>query len=160
MALLGRCAPTVGTAAGRSVAFFAAMTVAYYAWAAWVLGFGWSVLLPVRLVLSATAVAVFAAATWWASRNTGLLPGAVIALAAAVPPAGGEFTGLWTLVVESSPGFVPVHPVRGVVDAVVVLALLVVLPCSSRTRLWAVLLVVPATVVAGRLLDVLRTVTG
>ncbi|SFF36083.1 hypothetical protein [Blastococcus tunisiensis] len=160
VALVGRYAPTVGTAAGRSAAFFAAMTVAYYAWAAWALGFGWSPLLPVWLVLSATVVAAFAATTWWAGRKTGPLPAAAIALAAAVPLAGGEFAGLWSWIVDAPSGFVPVHPVQGVVDAAVALALLVVLPCTPRTRLWAVLLVVPATAVAGRLLDALRTVTG
>ena len=160
VALIARSAPATPTAAARSAAFFAAMTLAYYAWAAEVLGFGWSLLLPVWLFLSATAVAVFAATTWWASRTTGLLPGAVIALAAAVPLAGGEFLGLWYWIVDSPSGFVPVHPVQGVVDAVVALALILVLPRTSRTRLWALLLLVPAVVLAGSLLDVLHTLIG
>ena len=157
VALVGRAAPTLPTAAGRSAAFFASMTVAYYAWAAWVLGFGWSRLLPVWLVLSATAVAVFAAVVHWAARNAGLLPGAVIALAAGTTLAGGAFPGLWS---GLTGGPDPVHPVQGVLDVVVTLVLLAVLPATPRTRLWAVVLAVPAAVVAGRLLDVLRAVTG
>ncbi|SOE01430.1 hypothetical protein [Blastococcus haudaquaticus] len=157
VALIGRSAPTLPTAAGRAAAFFAAMTLAYYAWAAWALGFGWSRLLPVWLVLSATAVAFFAAVVHWAARHTGLLPGAVIALAAGTTLAGGAFPGLWSgLTGGPDPG----HPVQGVVDVLVALLLLAVLPATPRTRLWAVLLVVPAAVVAGRLLDVLRAVIG
>ena len=152
VALIGRSAPSVRSAAGRAAAFFAAMTVAYYAWAAWVLGFGWSRLLPVWLVLSATAVAVFAVVVHRATRGAGLLPGAVTALAAGTTLAGGAVPGLRS----GDTG----HAVQGVVDVVVAVVLLAVLPATPRTRLWAVLLVVPAAVVAGRLLDVLRAVTG
>ncbi len=51
VALLGRAAPTVCAAAARSAAFFAAMSVAYYAWAALALGFGWNRLLGAWLLL-------------------------------------------------------------------------------------------------------------
>ena len=157
VALIGRSAPTPPAAAGRAAAFFAAMTVAYYAWAAWVLGFGWNRLLPVWLVLSATAVAVFAAVVRWACGSTGVLPGAVIALAVGTTVAGGALPDVWS---GPAAGPDPLHPVQGVIDVVVALVLLAVLPSTPRARLWAVLLVVPATVVAGRLLDVLRTVIG
>jgi hypothetical protein len=154
VAVIGRCAPTAGSAAARAAVFFAAMTVAYYAWAAGVLGFGWSRFLPVWLLLSATAVALFAAVVHRAARTAGLLPGAVVALTAGTTLAGGAFPGLWS----GGPG--SGHLVQGVVDVVVALLLLAVLPSSPRTRVWAVLLVVPATAVADRLLDVLRAVTG
>ncbi|MDT0276742.1 hypothetical protein [Blastococcus goldschmidtiae] len=160
VALIARSAPSVATAAIRSAVFFAAMTVAYYTWAAAVLGFGWNSLLPVWLVLSGTAVAVFAAAVRWADRRTGLGPGAVIAGAAGLPIAGGEFADLWHAAVGTPAGSGRLDPVQAAVDAVVAVVLVVVLPCSSRTRLWAVAFLVPATVVAGTLLHVLRTVTG
>ncbi len=45
VALLGRAAATVRAAAARSAVSFATMSVAYHAWAALVLGFGWNRLL-------------------------------------------------------------------------------------------------------------------
>ena len=63
VALIGWRAPSLREAAVRSAVFFAAMTVAYYGWAALVLHFGWDVrLLVAWLVLSATAVPATAAA--------------------------------------------------------------------------------------------------
>jgi hypothetical protein len=156
VALIGRAAPTAAAAAARAAVFFAAMTTAYYAWAAWVLGFGWSRLLPAWLVLSATAVAATAAACWWATRRVGALPGGVVALAAGVTLAGGEAAALfWTLTGAAGPGFRTVHPVQGWVDVVVAVLLVAVVPRSGRTRLWALVLLAPATWLAGRGLDVL-----
>ncbi|MGY1594657.1 DUF6518 family protein [Geodermatophilus sp. SYSU D00708] len=161
VALVGRTAPTVGAAAVRAAVFFAAMTLAYYAWAAWVLGFGWSPLLPAWLVLSATAVAATAAGCWWATRRAGLLPGAVVALTAGVTLAGGEAAALlWTLTGGAGPGFRTAHPVQGWVDAVVAVVLVAVLPRSGRTRLWALVLLAPATWLAARGLEVLAQLLG
>ena len=86
VALIGWSAPGPGAAALRSAAFFAAMTVGYYGWAALVLGFGWSPRLPVAwLVLSATAVPAVGVGVHWATRRSGALPGALLALAAGIP---------------------------------------------------------------------------
>lgn len=83
VALLGWSAPTWAAAVSRSAVFFAAMTVAYYAWAAEVLDFGWDVrLLVIWLLLSVTAVPATAVAVWWVTRRAGVLPGALLGLAA------------------------------------------------------------------------------
>ena len=70
VALIGRYAPTLLLAAVRAAVFFAAMTVAYYTWAAVVLNFGWSSLLVPWLVLSSTAVAGAAVTAWWGTRRS------------------------------------------------------------------------------------------
>jgi len=76
VALLAWSAPTWAAAVSRSAVFFAAMTVAYYAWAAEVLDFGRDVrLLVIWLLLSVTAVPATAVAVWWATRRAGVLPG-------------------------------------------------------------------------------------
>ena len=143
VALIGRQAPTPGAAAVRSAVFFAAMSVAYYAWAALVLGFGWSWLLGAWLVLSATAVPAAGVAAQWATRRPGVLAGALMAAAGGIVIAGhGD------------------RVVQLVADAVVALALTVVLPRHASTRLWAVVLTLPLAWLAARGLDALYGVLG
>jgi hypothetical protein len=149
VALLGRAAPTVCAAAARSAAFFAAMSVAYYAWAALALGFGWNRLLGAWLLLSATAVPAVAAAVRWATRCPDLLPGAPLAGTAGIVLAGGAVLADATA-----------RPVQAVADVAVAAVLVVVLPRDARTRLWAAVLLVPATWLAGRGLAVLAALLG
>jgi hypothetical protein len=149
VALIGWRAPSPRAAAVRSAVFFAAMTVAYYAWAALVLDRGWEGrLLVAWLVLSATAVPVTAAAVHWSTRRSGRLPGALLATAAAITLGGGVLAD----VVD--------HPVQAVVDVLVTAVLVVVAPRDGRTRTWAVVLTAPLTWAAAQLLDVLRAVLG
>ena len=149
VALIGWRAPSLPAAAVRAAVFFAAMTVAYYAWAALVLDRGWELrLLVAWLVLSATAVPVTAAAVRWATRRSGWLPAALLAMAAAITLGGGVLLDAGD------------HPVQAVADVVVAVVLVVVLPRDGRTRLAAVLLTAPLTWLAAQLLDVLRAVLG
>ena len=149
VALVGWRAPSLRDAALRSGVFFAAMTIAYYGWAAVVLHFGWDVrLLVAWLVLSATAVPATAAAAHLATRRSGPLPGALLAVAAGIALGGGALGEAWE------------HPVQAVADVAVAAVLVLVLPRDGRTRLWAVALTVPCTWVAAQLLDVLRDVLG
>ena len=149
VALVGRAAPSPRSAAVRAGVFFAAMTVAYYGWAALVLDFGWDVrLLVAWLLLSATAVPATAVAAHLATRRVGPLPAALLATAAAIALGGGA--------VPDAGG----HPVQAVVDVLVAAVLVVVLPRDGRTRLVAVALTLPLTVVAAQLLDVLRGLLG
>ncbi|MCZ2818407.1 DUF6518 family protein [Modestobacter sp. VKM Ac-2984] len=149
VALIGWAAPSPSAAALRSGVFFAAMTVAYYAWAALVLDFGWSVrLLVAWLVLSATAVPVTAVAAHVATRGSGWLPGALLATAAGITLGGGALADAGD------------HPVQAVVDVVVALMLVVVLARDLRTRLWAAALTLPLTGVAAVLLGLLRDLLG
>lgn len=160
VALVGRYAPGPATAAVRSAAFFAAMTVGYYTWAALVLGFGWDLrLLAVWLVLSVTAVPVVGAGVHGATRHPGVLPGALLALAAGITLAGGAVPGTWDAWTGVLPG-TAAQPVQAAVDVVVALVLTLALPRHRPTRLWALSLAVPMTWLADRLLDVLRQVLG
>ena len=145
VAVIGWTAPGLRQAAVRSAVFFAAMSVAYYTWAAVVLGFGWNArLLLAWVLLSATAVPAVAVAVQAATRRSGPLPGALLAAAAGITLGGGA--------VAHAAG----HPVQAVVDVGVAGVLTLLLPLSGRTRLAAVLLTLPLTWVAGRLLDLLQ----
>ena len=142
VALIGRAAPTWRAAAARAAGFIAVMTVAYYAYAAWVLGFGWNRLLPVWLILSATAVAGAAVAAWWGTRRIGPLPGALMAGAAGIVLAG------------------PGAGVQLVVDVAVAVVLVLLLPRHGSTRACAVVLAVPMAWLAGRGLDLLAALVS
>ena len=123
--------------------------MAYYAWAALVLGFGWNRLLVAWLLLSVTAVPAVAAAVQWATRRPGPLPGALPAGAAGIVLAGGA--------VLTDAG---AHPVQAVADVAVAAVLVAVLARDTRTRLWALVLLGPATWLAGRGLAVLAALLG
>ncbi|WP_104524486.1 hypothetical protein [Blastococcus atacamensis] len=148
VALIGRFAPSLPVAAARAAVLFASMTVAYYAWAALVLGLGWSRLLPVWLVLSATAVAVVAMGARWAMSRHGPPRGAVWALAAGIVLAGGAVPDAGD------------HPVQAVADVLVTGVLVLVLPRSTAARGWACLFLAPATVLAGLGLRLLAAVVS
>jgi uncharacterized protein DUF6518 len=143
VALLGRFAPSWRAAGLRAAVFFAAMSIAYYAWAAEVLDWGWNrQLLGSWMVLSVTAVPATGLAVWWASRRPGVLPGALLAVLAAIAFGGGvvrQQIGIWT----GSQPYLMAQPVQAAVDIVVALVLVLGLPQHWRTRLWAVALTVP-----------------
>jgi|1186.fasta_scaffold127806_2 hypothetical protein len=143
VALLGRFAPSWRAAVIRTAVFFAAMSIAYYAWAAEVLDVGWNrPLLGSWLLLSFTAMPVTGLAAWWASRRSGVLPGALFAGPAAIALAGGVVRQQWDIWTGAQP-YLMAQPVQAVVDIVVVLVLVVVLPQHLRTRLWSAALAVP-----------------
>ncbi|MCZ2836667.1 DUF6518 family protein [Modestobacter sp. VKM Ac-2985] len=156
VALIGWRAPTVPAAAARAGVFFAAMTVAYYAWAALVLDFGWSArLLVAWLLLSATAVPATGAAVHWATHRSGRLPGALLGVPAGLVLGSGAARQLWLQWVQ--PGLeLPDRPVQVVAELVTAVVLVAVLPRDSRTRLWAGALAVPAVWLAPRALDLLQ----
>jgi hypothetical protein len=156
VALLARSARSTRSAATGSAVFFAVMSVGYYGWAVGVLGFGLRanlVLLAVWVALSLTAVPAFAAVVHEACTRRGLLPGALLAGAASLALADRT---LWHLVVR--PEGAALHPVQGVVAAVVALVVAGVLPRHHRTRVVALALLVPAAVVATAAVDVLYAV--
>jgi Family of unknown function (DUF6518) len=159
VAVIGWAAPSARHAAVRAAVFFAAMTAAYYAWSAEVLHFGWQPhLLLVWLLASVTAVPAVAAAAEWASRRAGVLPGALLALPAGIALGGGVLWREWLLWTAPQP-FLPAQPVQAVADAVTALVLVLALPRSARTRVWAVLLLVPMWWLAAELLGVAQPYT-
>jgi Family of unknown function (DUF6518) len=157
VAVIGRQAPGPLAAALRASAFFAAMSVAYYAWAALVLGFGWTWLLGAWLVLSATAVPAAAVAAQWATRRPGAAAGLLVAAAAGLVLGSGGALRLWYRLTGTWQG---PHVVQGVVDVLVALALVLLLPRHRSTRVWAVVLALPMAWLAGRGLDVFYAVVG
>lgn len=153
VALVARTAPSTRSAATGSAVFFAVMSTGYYGWAVGVLGFGLRanlVLLAAWGVLSVTAVPAFAAVVREACVRRGVLPGALLAGAASLALADRTS---WLLVVR--PEGVPLHPVQGVVAAVVALVVAGVLPRHHRTRVVALALLVPAAVLTAAAVDVL-----
>ena len=159
VAVIGWAAPSVRQAAVRAAAFFAAMTLAYYGWSAEVLHFGWQPrLVLVWLLASVTAVPAVAVAAAWASRRSGALPGSLLALPAGIALGGGVLWREWLLWTGSAPPL-PGQPVQAVVDAVTSLVLVLALPRSARTRVWAVLLLVPMWWLATELLGVAQPYT-
>jgi hypothetical protein len=159
VALVGRYAPTLASAAVRAAVLFAAMTLAYYAWAAQVLGFGWSPQLAPWLVLSTTAVAGAAVGAWWGTRRSGPLPGALMAMAAGIAVAGGSLQQLWWTWTGDFPDMAA-RPVQVAVDVLVAVLLTLVLPRHHGTRIWALLLVVPLAGLASALLQRLYQLVG
>ena len=158
VAVIGRNAPTARAAAVRSALFFATMTAAYYGWAVWVLGFGYEPdLVLTWLVLSATAVAAVAAVSWWATRHSGPVAGALMALIAGTALAGGAVRGvvLWW---SGTP--VVLHPVQAVADVLVAAVVVLALPRHGVSRAWAAVLVVPLWWLAAEVLDRLLYGTG
>src|SRR4051794_2658049 len=113
VALMGRQAPSPAAAAVRSAVFFAAMSVAYYGWAALVLGFGWTWLLGAWLVLSATAVPAAAVAAQWATRRPGAAAGLLVAAAAGLVLGSGGALRLWYRLTD---GWTGPHLVQDLVD--------------------------------------------
>lgn len=159
VAAIGRSAPAAVSAAVRAAVFFAAMTVAYYMWAALVLGFGWSPQLVPWLLLSGTVVAGAAVAAWWGTRRSGLLPGALMAMSAGIALAGGSLQRLGQVLAGDQPSIVG-RPLQASVDVLVALLLTVVLPRRRDTRLWALALVVPLAGLAAVLLQRLYQLVG
>ena len=156
VALVARSAPSTRRAAVGSAVFFAVMSVGYYGFAVGVLGFGLRVtlvLLGAWVALSVTAVPAFAAVVRESCVRRGVLPGVLLAGAAALALADRT---LWHLVVR--PEGVPLHPVQGVVSAVVALVVAGALPRHHRTRVVALALLVPAAVLATAAVDVLYSV--
>jgi hypothetical protein len=160
VALIGRFAPAIGAAAGRGAAFFAAMTLAYYGWAAWVLGFGYEPgLIVAWLVLSATAVAAVAAVTRWAVLRRGPVAGALVALISGTALVGGALRRLYLWWGGSVPA-TALQPVQVAVEVVAVLVITLVLPLHRSTRLWALAMTLPMWWLADLLIDLVLYGTG
>jgi hypothetical protein len=152
-AAIGRFAPTVGQGALRSAAFFVSMCLAYYGWAILVLGFPRGPQLYSWLALSVTAAPVLGAASWWATRQGGPVGGAVMATAAATALSDGSVRQLWLGAAGQLPEGFPLRPGQAVFDVIVALTIALVLPRRPATRVWAGVLLIPMTLVAGRLVD-------
>ena len=154
VAVIASTAPSIPAAAVRAAAFFAAMTVAYYAWASLVLGFPGTWLLPAWLVLSVTAVALTAACVRWAVVRPGPLPGLLLAGVAGVALAGGSVLRLHHAWAGDLP-WDAVRPVQVAAELATAAVVALVLPLHRSTRLWAAALLLPAAWAAWQVVQLL-----
>jgi hypothetical protein len=139
-AVIGRLAPSVAWAAGRATAFFVAMTLAYYASSSLVFGFPLDRWVVTWSVLAVTAVPVLAAATWWATRRPGAVPGVLIGALAATILAGGSINQAWLYALGELPADFPVRPVQALTDLATAVVVAGILPVHRSTRVTALVL--------------------
>lgn len=161
LVLISRFAPTAAQAALRSAAFFVSFCLGYYGWAQYGQGFGGSRYFVIWTALALTAVPSFAVLLWWAARRAGLLPGLVIALAAAIVLADGPVRQVWLRYVTGDlpPNF-PVHPSQAVFDIIAAGVIVGLTPQHLRTRVVAVLCIIPMYLLATQAIDALRSSLG
>ena len=151
LALAVRTARGPGQAALHAAAFFIPMTLAYYAWAQFVLGFGYTRYAAVWLVFSIVAVPLLAAGVRWARDGADLLAGVATSLLAALALAGGSVLRVWLWAQGSLPAE-SARPVQAVLDLAIAAAVAWWVPRTARARGWAVIAVVPITWVVVHLL--------
>ncbi|WP_152650354.1 DUF6518 family protein [Demequina aestuarii] len=151
IAIAVRAARGPGQAALHASAFFIPMTVAYYAWAQLVLGFGYAREVAVWLVLAIVAVPLLAAGVRWARDRSDLLAGAATSLLAALALAGGSVQRVWLWAQGSLPAE-SARPVQAVLELAVAAAVVWWVPRSARARIWAVIAAVPIAWVVVRML--------
>ena len=156
VALIAWWAPTPAAAAVRAGVFFGGMTVAYYAWAASVLDFGWDVrLLVAWLLLSATAVPLTGAVLAAATRRAGPVAGALLGVPAGLVLGSGAARVEWLRWVQPDV-VLPTRPVQVVAEVVTAVVLVAVLPRHHGTRWWAAGCAVVAVPLAPHALDLLH----
>ncbi len=152
IAAIGGLSRTLPEAVLRSVAFFVAMSLAYYGWSAYVLDISaWRYWL-VWTTLAITVVPLMSALVNVACRRRGILPGLLLAAVAGVPLADGAISQLWTHhALGAMPPGTPLHPVQAAVNLTAALVIAGAFPRHHVTRVWALALTVPAAWVIGTL---------
>jgi hypothetical protein len=154
LALIGWLAPTPGRAALRAGAFFVAVCLAYYAWASSMMGFPVAYDIWLWTGLAASAVPVLAAAVRWTRDRHGLLPGLILATVAALAVVDGVVWQLWRAWREGgAPEWFPLRPFQALINVTVALVVAGILPRDHRTRLWAIVLLLPSAIIISGLLN-------
>lgn len=157
LAIIARLAPAPASAAIRGTAFFVAMCVAYYAWTALVLDYpGSGPLLAAWLGLAVTIVPATAALLRWARDRSDLVAAVIVAAVAGVVATDPSLVQSWYVATGELPPTFPVSPVETLLTVATVAVIILWVPARRVTRLWAAVLLIPATVVAGWVLDVAR----
>jgi hypothetical protein len=153
LALIGWAAPTPGRAALRAAIFFVTMCLAYYAWASFVMGFPVASDIWLWTGLAATAVPLLAAVVRCTGDRHGLLPGVILATVAALAIVDGvvwQFWWAWRG--DATPDWFPMRPFQALTNVAVALLVAGVLPRDHRTRAWAIILLIPVTILISRML--------
>ncbi len=159
LALIGRQAPSPPQAALRAAIFFVTMCLAYYAWTAHLFAVpfanvGTTRYLQLWIGLSVTVVPATASMVWWASRQRGVWPGAVLAVTAGLVFTDGVLQRYWLVLAELVPQGFPQRPVQADIDLTVAGIIVVLLPRWRVTRWYGLLLLVPAAWVVSHLVDI------
>ncbi len=143
--VIGWKARTVGAAALRAAVFVVGLSLAYYAFSTFVLGFPGGALVQRWAILAVTAVPLMAAATWWASRRSGPLPAVVLGVIAAIAIADGNVLPFWYAVIgDPLPEEFPYRPIQAAVEIGTALVVAGLVPRDWATRAMALVLVFPA----------------
>ncbi len=145
MVVIGWTAPTLTAAALRAGLFFVGLSLAYYAFSTFVLGYPGGALVQRWAILAVTAVPLVAAATWWASRHRGPLPAVVLGLVAAIALIDGNVLPFWYAVIgDPLPAEFPYRPIQAVVEIGTASVIAGLVPRNWATRAMALVVVVPA----------------
>jgi len=157
LALIARLAPSPLVAAGRGTAFYVALCVGYYAWTSLVLRYpGSGPLLAAWLVLALTVVPVVAALVRWTRDRSDPIAASVIAGVAGLAANDPSVVQLWYAANDGLPPDFPLRPMQAAVVMAAVAIITLWVPTRRTLRAWAVLLLVPATIVAGWVLEIGR----
>lgn len=153
LVVIGWRATTMPAAAGRAAVFFVTLTIGYYAYSTFVLGFPGGRLVQFWAVVSVTAVPVLAAGMWWSSRHRGPLPAAVLAAVGAIALVDGNTLPFWYAMAGDSmpPGF-PYRPIQAAIEIGTALVAVTFAPRDWPTRAMAVALVLPLAWLASELI--------
>jgi len=155
LALIARFAPTPLVAAGRGTAFYVAMCVGYYAWTSLVLRYpGSGPLLAAWLVLAVTIVPVVAALVRWARDRSDPVAAGVIAGVAGLAASDPAVIQLWYAANGDLPPDFPLRPMQAALAIAAVATITLWIPTRTTVRAWAVLLLIPAAIVVGWVLEV------
>lgn len=157
LALIARLAPSPLVAAGRGTAFYVALCVGYYAWTSLVLRYpGSGPLLAAWLVLALTVVPVVAALVRWARDRLDPIAASVIAGVAGLAANDPSVVQLWYATNGELPPDFPLRPTQAIISIVAVALITLWVPTRRAGRAWTVLLLVPATIVVGWVLEIGR----
>ncbi len=145
-------------AAGVATVFFLALTVGYYTYAHRVLGFGTARDEVIWLVASVTIAPVTAAAFNWARSTPHMVAAVIPALFAAVILSSGSVRQYLLFLQGSLPEQVARPTVQAVVDTAVALAIVGFVPQSWRSRRLALILTIPAVLIAPSIIQIANNI--
>jgi hypothetical protein len=138
----------------RAASLFLGVSAGYYVWATVVLHFPAGRLPLLWGPVAVTLAPLVAAMAWWASRERGLVAGAVHAACAGVALSDGSVRRAWLGLATRVTGE-PWRPAQAALVLAVAVLVTVVVPRHASTRAWAVLLAIPMGALAPYAVDAL-----
>lgn len=158
--LFGHFSHSPAAAAAGAAVFSSAAVIGYYAWAVFVLGFGFSVNYPaIWLGASVTAAPLLSAAAWFGSHQR-IPPWLFAAPIAALILSEGPLRQYWNDLTIGLPDGFPFHPVQALVSLVLALATIGLMTRTPADRAKALVLTIPLMLVVENAIDALRSLIG